>query len=47
MKMKLTAVIYHQRVEEYFIATGGTKQPFAVQVATIIILPLLQPEEVT
>ena len=47
MKAKLTAVIYHQRVDGYFLVIGNTKQHLVVQVTTFNTLPLLEPMEVT
>lgn len=47
MTTKLTAVIYHQRVEGHLLIIGETRQHLVVHVTTVAQLPLLEPVEVT
>lgn len=45
MKSKLTAVLYHQRVEGNFLVIGVTRHQLAVHVSAARELPLLEPVE--
>lgn len=45
-KTQLTAVVYDQGAEKFFLLVSETSQQLAVQVAAVITLPLLQPVEI-